>query len=264
MPEFIEIERHGPVTRVWLNRPRIHNAIHAAMIAEATEAFAAADSDPAVRVVVLGARGKSFCVGADLNWMVEKGESSAQENREDARRLAAMLRAIYECRKPTVARVHGLTMGGGNGMVAACDLAVAAEQARFRVSETKLGIVPAVISPYLYRKLGDRHCREIFLTAAEFDAEKASAFGLVQRVVGLSELDAAVDDWVQGILQNGPQALLEAKKLLGAVPGMNLDEASEYTADLIARLRSSPEGQEGMKAFFEKRDPDWVVDLGVS
>lgn len=260
MPRFIECETRGGAARLWLNRPRIHNAIHAGLIEELTAAVRRLGSDPGVRVLVLGGRGRSFCVGADLHWMMEKGGASEEENRQDARRLAAMLRALHDCPLPTVARVHGLTIGGGNGMVAACDLAVASTEARFRTAETKLGIVPAVISPYLFRRLGDRRCRELFLTAGEITAEQARDYGLVNRVVEPGRLDEAVDEWVAALLRNGPCALREAKQLLGRVAALDLDEAGEYTAALIARLRSSPEGREGMRAFFDKRAPAWAAE----
>jgi len=261
--EFIEVDVQGPVARVWLARPRIHNAINAGMIAELTAAFEGFHGDDAVRVVVLGGRGRSFCVGADLKWMLEKGDASEADNLEDARRLARMLRALHDLDKPTIARVQGLTIGGGNGMVAACDLAVGSTAASFRTAETKLGIVPAVISPYLIRKLGATVCRELFLTARDVPAREAVTFGLLNRAVAPEELDAVVDGWVAAILRNGPRALVAAKELLAAVSSMGLDEAGEHTARLIARLRSSDEGREGMRAFFEKRDPDWVVTPGA-
>jgi methylglutaconyl-CoA hydratase len=260
--QTIELERRDTVARVWLNRPKIHNAINAAMIDEVTGAFKDLSSDGDVRVVVLSGRGKSFCVGADLNWMVEKGGLSEEENVEDSMRLAGMLRAVYDCAKPTIARVQGLTIGGGNGLVAACDLAVASDRAEFRIAETKLGIVPAVISPYLFRRLGDRNCREIFLTAKQFGAAAAGEFGLLNRVVPHDELDGAVKEWITDILQNGPCALVAAKELLKNVSIMSLDEAMPYTARMIARLRSSPEGREGMAAFFEKRRPSWAEKWG--
>jgi methylglutaconyl-CoA hydratase len=262
MPDFgtIEVAVDGPVGSVWLNRPRIHNAINAEMISELTEAFGSLDRDPAVRVVVLSGRGRSFCVGADLNWMREKGALSARENEEDALRLSGMLRALHDVRKPTLARVNGMTIGGGNGMVAACDLAVASEDATFRIAETRLGIVPAVISPYLFRRLGDRVCREIFLTARTLTAADAADVGLVNRVVPAADLDAEIEAITRDLLACGPEALVAAKELLGQVAELDLDRAQQYTAEMIARLRSSPEGREGMAAFFEKRPPSWVPE----
>ncbi len=256
--ETIESAKSGAVLAIRLNRPEIHNAIDDRMISELTEAFKSAAEDASVRVVILAANGKSFCVGADLNWMARMADAPGEANIEDARKLAAMLRAVRECAKPVIARVHGLTVGGGNGLVAACDLAVGSTDAAFRVAETRLGIVPAVISPYLLRKIGDRACREIFFTARNFSAAEAAAFGLINKAVPPSELDREVESLAESLLRSGPMALSAAKELLLRVGSMDEDEAGEYTARMIADLRSSPEGREGIRAFLEKRDPSWV------
>ncbi len=255
----IETERKGPVLAIWLARPKMHNAIDDVMVSELDAAFRAAGSDPDVRAVVLGGRGPSFCVGADLNWMARMADAPHDENVEDSRRLAAMMWRIHDCPKPTVARIHGLTVGGGNGLAAACDLAFASTSASFRVAETRLGLVPAVISPFLLSRMGGRACSDIFLTARTFGAEEAAGLGLVTRAVPPGDLDREVDSALEGMLRSGPAALAAAKRLLLEVARLDQAQSAEYTARMIAEIRSSGEGREGIRAFLEKRDPRWIA-----
>jgi methylglutaconyl-CoA hydratase len=246
------------VAGVELARPEVRNAFDDVLIAEATDAFRALDDDAGVRVVVLSGRGKAFCAGADLNWMARMVSYGIEENRRDAAALAEMLRAIDECRKPVVARVHGAALGGGTGLAAACDVVVAAAGTLFGTTEVRLGIVPAVISPYVVRKLGESRAREWFLTGERWDADEARRAGLVHRVVPEADLDAAVATVVDAILAGGPEALAEAKRLARAAGELPLEAAIPMTVDSIAARRVSPEGQEGMRAFLEKRKPAWT------
>jgi methylglutaconyl-CoA hydratase len=217
--------------------------------------LAASDS---VRVVVLGGRGKVFSAGADLDWMKELAGFGREENLREARAMADLFFALATSPKPVVARVQGAALGGGVGLVAACDIAVAAEGTRFGFPEVRLGLVPAVISPYVLSKIGESAAREYFLTGERFEAEKAREIGLVRAVVPEPDLDAAVEHRVEELLQAGPHAVAEAKALLRAVAGRGLDDVLHETAERIAAVRASPEGQEGLRAFLEKRKPDWV------
>lgn len=254
-------ERRGPVARVTLARPEVRNAFDPPLIAALRETFEALADDESVRVVVLAGEGQSFCAGADLRWMQESAGYSTEENREDALRLADMLEAVATCPHPVVARVQGAALGGGAGLVAACDLVVAAEDARFGFTEARLGLAPAVVSPYVIARIGPGHARALFLTAERFDAARAQAIGLVQRVVPAAELAAAVDGIVRQLLACGPEALRACKALARLVPAMGPAEARSYTANLIARLRTGEEGQEGIRAFLERRKARWAIDL---
>jgi methylglutaconyl-CoA hydratase len=245
------------VVSVALARPEVRNAFDDVLIAEATELFAALATDATARAVVLSGQGKSFCAGADLNWMSRMVSWGIEENRRDAAKLAEMLRALDACPKPVVARVHGAALGGGTGLAAACDVVVAAEGTLFGTTEVRLGIVPAVISPYVVRKLGESRAREWFVTGERWDAEEARRAGLVHRVVPEAELDAAVEHVVAAILQGGPEALAEAKRLARAAGELPLEQAIPMTVESISARRISAEGQEGMRAFLEKRKPGW-------
>jgi methylglutaconyl-CoA hydratase len=245
------------VVSVALARPEVRNAFDDVLIAEATAVFLAMATDATARAVVLSGQGKSFCAGADLNWMSRMVGWGLEENRLDAAKLAAMLRAIDECPKPVVGRVHGAALGGGTGLAAACDVVVAAEGTLFGTTEVRLGIVPAVISPYVVRKLGESRAREWFLTGDRWDADEARRAGLVHRVVPEGDLDATVEAVVASILLGGPEALAEAKRLSRAAGELPLDAAVPMTVDSIAARRISAEGQEGMRAFLEKRKPGW-------
>ncbi|MGQ9657925.1 MAG: enoyl-CoA hydratase/isomerase family protein [Fimbriimonadales bacterium] len=249
------IERTPPITRITLNRPDTHNAFDETLIAELTEAFESLREDAATRMVVLQGAGKSFCAGADLNWMGKMVGYTFAENLEDARALSNMFEAIDHCPKPVVGRVHGAAMGGGAGLVAVCDVVVATPEARFAFSEVKLGLIPAVIAPYVVRKIGYSHARALFLTGERLDAETALRIGLVHQVVPAEQLDTAVEAVVQQLLQNGPNAMAAAKMLLHTTQVLPPDELRSLTIARIAELRVSEEGQEGIRAFLEKRPP---------
>lgn len=256
------IDERGVAT-VTMARPDKHNAFDAELISDLSRVLGELEDNGDVRVVVLTGEGPSFSAGADLNWMRGMAEASEAENRDDAQRLAAMLRRLDFLKKPTVARVNGAAFGGGVGLVACCDVAVGAAGAKFGLTEVKLGLVPATIAPYVVRALGPRQARRLFLTAEIIGAEEANRVGLLHDVVPAEELDEAVNRQVKFILKNGPAALAEAKHLVNLVSGR--DEASqmeldEQTSELIARLRVSDEGQEGLVAFLEKRKPSWADD----
>jgi methylglutaconyl-CoA hydratase len=246
------------VARITLNRPDVHNAFNAAMISELSETFGRARADKSVRVIVLTGRGESFCAGADINWMREIIGYSYQQNLEESRALAEVLHKLYTLPKPTVAMVNGTAIGGGNGFVSACDVAVASEQAKFGLSEVKIGLVPAAISPYVIHKIGESKAREYFLTGKRIPAAKAREIGLINEVVPPGQLAKKVGELVDLLLTSGPEALANCKELIFRVPRMSLEEAKEFTARMIANLRISDEGQEGMSSFLEKRKPKWT------
>lgn len=245
---------------VTLNRPERHNAFDDATIAELADAMGGMASDAAVRVVVISSTGKSFCAGADLAWMQRAATYGFEENRRDAGELAEMLRSIADCPKPVIARVQGPAYGGGVGLIAACDIAVATFDARFALTEVKLGILPAVISPYVIAAIGERYARRYMLTAEQFSAAEAYRIGLVHEMAAdEAGLDEAIGEWVTALLKNGPQALAECKALIRSVANRPLGpKVIEYTVDRIAHIRCSPEGQEGLAAFLQKRKPNWV------
>jgi methylglutaconyl-CoA hydratase len=246
----------------WLsfNRPEVHNAFNAVVIQEMMEAVNRVNEDDSVRVVVLTGKGKSFCAGADLNWMREIVDYSYEQNLEESTALAEVLRMIFSLPKPTIAKVNGAAIGGGTGFLSACDIAVAAEEAVFGLSEVKIGLVPAAISPYVIRKIGESKAREYFLTGRRISAGRAREIGLVNEVVPGKELSKTVDNLIGLLLTSGPEAIASCKELIFNVPLMTMEEAKEYTAKMIAGLRISEEGQEGMAAFLEKRKPRWVRD----
>ncbi len=257
MSRTISIERDGRVGRVWLDRPEVRNAFNAVMIGELREGFRSLAADDAVRVVVLSGRGPSFCAGADLAWMREGIGYAPEQNLRETLDLADCLHDLYSLPKPTVARVNGPAIGGGTGFLAACDIALASTEARFGLSEVKIGVVPAAISPYVLRRIGESRARQYFLTGERFDAFRAEAIGLVNAAVPPAELDARVEAIVASLLSSGPEALAKAKELITRVPAMSFEEAKRYTAEMIASLRTSTEAQEGMAAFLEKRKPKW-------
>ncbi len=256
----IAIERQGPLGLVTLNRPERHNAFDDAMIAELTEALRAMEADESVRILVLSGAGPSFCAGADLNWMRRMGGFSLDENRRDAMGLATLMRTLAHLRKPTVARVHGAASGGGVGLVACCDIACATQQTTFALTEAKLGLTPAVISPYVVAAIGERFARRYFLTGERFEAADAWRLGLIHEMT-LDEggLDEKVGEIIDALLVCGPVAQKEAKDLIRAVAGKPVtSELIQDTAERIAKLRASPEGREGVSAFLEKRKAAWV------
>jgi methylglutaconyl-CoA hydratase len=247
----------GPVATVALARPEARNALNAALIAEITRCFGELAEDDDVRVVVLTGEGSSFCAGADIGYMRDTAGFSYEENLEDARRLAEMFRSVDELPKPVVAKVRGAAIGGGAGLVAAADVAVAEEGTRFAFSEVRLGIAPATIAPFVARKIGISRARALFLTGERFDAEEARGIGLVNEVVPERDLDAAIENVVSRLLQGGPAAQAAIKALLHQVEATEPMEALGLMTGLIAELRTSEEGQEGLGAFLEKREPRW-------
>ncbi|MFC5568684.1 enoyl-CoA hydratase-related protein [Lysobacter yangpyeongensis] len=250
--------REGPTARLRLNRPEVHNAFDAVLIAALTGALEAAARDESVRVVVLEGEGDSFSAGADLNWMRGMAAASEDVNREDALALARLMRTLDELPKPTIARVHGAAFGGGVGLVACCDIALAAPEAKFGLTESKLGLLPAVISPYVIEAIGARQARRWFATAEIFDAAEARRIGLLHDVVDATALDAAVQRQIDLLLKAGPVAAASAKRLLRRVAvTTDRDRLDADNAALIAQLRVSPEGQEGLAAFLDKRKPAW-------
>ena len=251
----------GPVAHVVLDRPEARNAFDGAMVRELTDAVGAASARDDVRVLVLAGRGSVFCAGADLEWMEKAGSLSREENLEDARALFELFHAIDRSPKAVVAAVQGAALGGGAGLVAAADIVVAEEGARFGFTEVRLGLVPAVISPFVVRKIGASAARELFLTGERFTAARAAAIGLVQRVVPLDELDAAVDERVGELLRAAPGAVAAAKGLVRSVSGPPVESLRELVCRLIAERRASEEGREGLQAFLEKREPEWVTGL---
>ncbi len=259
----LEIELNGPVATIWMNRPDLHNAFDETLIAELTAACIALDDDADIRVVVLAGRGKSFSAGADLNWMKRAANNGVNDNLNDARALATMLRTLAEMKKPTIARIQGAALGGGMGLAAACDIAIASTRAVFATSEVKFGIIPSAISPYVLRAIGARQATRYFQTAERIDAHHACKISLVHETVEPEQLDARVQEIVSALLQGSPLAQAAAKDLIRAVDGQPVnDTLVEETARRIAHLRATPEAREGIAAFLEKRNPDWVSAFG--
>jgi methylglutaconyl-CoA hydratase len=250
--------QHG-VGVIWMNRPDVRNAFNEIMIGELTQAFHAADADKSLRAVVLAGTGPAFCAGADLNWMKKMAGYSLRENHADALALAQMLNTLYMMKKPTIARVHGPAFAGGMGLVAACDIAVAAQEAEFCLSEVKLGLVAATIGPYVVAAMGERHARRYFLSAERFTAAEAFRIGLVHDIAQMQELDEKVDDLLGNLLTASPAAIAASKDLIRAVArGPIGQDMIADTAARIAAVRASPDGKEGVRSFLEKRRPSWV------
>jgi methylglutaconyl-CoA hydratase len=259
MFETLTIEHVGPVATVWMDRPDVFNAFNEKLIDELTRACQLLEQDVDVRVLVLAGRGPHFSAGADLNWMRRAAQASEPDNLEDARRFARMLRTLSSLSKPTIARVQGAALGGGTGLTAACDMAVASVDAVFSTSEVKFGIIPAVISPYVLRAIGPRQALRYFQSAEQISAERAMAIGLVHEVAPLELLDAAVAALVKPLLAGGPLAQKATKELIAAVQCQPLDDRTiEDTAQRIARQRRTDEAREGVSAFFDKRRPAWM------
>mgnify|MGYP001765032018 CR=1 FL=1 len=261
MSERLHLHRDGPVARLRMTRAQVHNAFDAGLIAELTAALDTVAADPSVRVLVLEAEGASFSAGADLNWMRGMAAASEAENLQDSLALARLMRTLDELPKPTIARVQGAAFGGGVGLVACCDIAIGVPEAKFGLTESKLGLLPAVISPYVIAAIGARHARRYFATAEMFDAAEAQRIGLLHQVVPMEQLDDAVQRQIDLLLKAGPFASASAKALVRAVVAHA--DGARHDADnaaLIARLRVSPEGQEGLSAFLDKRKPQWIAN----
>jgi len=255
---LLEVRRDGPVVHVVLDRPEVRNAFNVALIEALRAAFETLGADAGVRAIVLSGNGKSFCGGADVHWMRESLDLTREENVEDARRLSRMLRTIDRVPVPVIARVHGAALGGGAGLAAVCDIVVAADDALFGFTETKLGILPAVISPFVVAKIGQSHARALCLTGERFGAERAKAIGLVHEVTPASELDAAVARIAREVESASPTGIAATKRLLAQVAERTYDDTLDITAHAIAEQRTSAEGQEGLRAFLEKRRPVWT------
>jgi methylglutaconyl-CoA hydratase len=256
---MLDVTMRNAIAIVVLNRPDLHNAFNEALIAELTDTLVALDGDETVRAVVLAGAGKSFCAGADLHWMKKMAGHSHAENVADANALAHMLRTLYGLSKPTIARVHGTAMGGGVGLVACCDIAIAAQEATFAFSEGKLGLIPATIGPYVIEAIGARQARRYFVTAERFTAAEAFRIGLVHDIVPAVELDARINELLGSLLFVGPRAQMECKALIRGVAHRPIDaDVIAGTAEHIAAIRASQEGRDGVSAFLAKRDAPWA------
>lgn len=258
MSSELDIQIHGPVARVFLNRPEVRNAFNDGVITALRDAFTRLGADTALRAIVLGGHGKAFCAGADLSWMRAMAGYSWEENRADAQALADMLWTVHRCPLPVVARIHGDCYAGGVGLAAVCDVRVAAAGVQFCLSEARLGLLPATIGPYVIRALGESASRRYFTTAERFDAARAQQLGFVHECVAPEALDATVDGIVAAWVGNGPQAVKACKRLVGDLAGQPVDEVLRAeTARRIADIRASDEGREGVQAFLGKREPAW-------
>ncbi len=259
--QTIQVSEQKGVREVILNRPEVHNAMNERMIRELTEVFRSiTPANKLPRLVMLRGNGKSFCAGADLNYMKGISAFGFEENVEDGKRLAVLFRSIYACPVPTVAVVHGSAFGGANGLLAACDMVIAAENTCFAFSEVKLGISPSTIGPFVIKRIGEYGARELMLTGKRFDGKEAEKWHLVNHAVPPEQLEEKAQELINEILTAAPIAVRETKKLITQiVQNQNLNKNIEFTAQLIARLRAADEGQEGMTAFLEKRKPNWVT-----
>ena len=261
MTQGIRISAQGGVATVVLSRPDVRNAFNDEVIAELSQGFLQLGDDPQVRAIVLMAEGPAFCAGAALNWMRRMADYSREENEQDAEKLAFMLRTIYECPKPTIARVQGDVYAGGMGLVACCDMAVSVDTANYCLSEVKLGLIPATIGPYVIRAMGPRASHRYFLTAERFSAQQAQRIGFVHEVVPADQLDATVSTWVQALLAASPNAIKECKKLVQYVADRDITRLLiDHTVKAIADIRASDEGKEGVQSFLNKRKPAWMVN----
>lgn len=257
----IKLEIRDDVAVIALNRPEIRNAFNEVMISEITLAFRHIEQIESIRAIVLKGEGKSFCAGADLNWMRDVSRYSYEQNYEESYRLSQCFYTIYTSPKPTIAIVHGAAIGGANGLLAACDIALCDNETVFSLSEVKIGIVPACISPYVIKRVGEYGARELMLTGRRINGTEAEKYRLVNKSLATNELDAYCNNIISLLKSSGPQAIAQCKKLIDEVTNnITLDEALSYTAHMIAEIRASSEGQEGMSAFLEKRPPKWVAE----
>jgi methylglutaconyl-CoA hydratase len=258
--QFLQLEYRAGCATVWLNRPERHNAFHDGLVAELTRCLAQLSQEAAVRAIVLAGRGRNFCAGADLGWMQQQAGAGYDANLEDARRLAWMLRTLAQSPKPTIARVHGVALGGGMGLVAACDIALATRDASFGTTEVRLGLTPSTIAPYVIGAIGERPARRYFLSGERFDAAEALRIGLIHEAVDGAELDARLEGLLDDLRSAGPQAQAHCKRLLAALRGHDSfdPQVAEQTARSIAEVRAGAEAREGIAAFFAKRKPSWI------
>ena len=255
--ETIEIQKEKDVAIVYLNRPEVHNAMNEQLMKELTTCFKELNRDNNIRIIVLTGKGKSFCAGADLNWMMSMAKYSKEDNIKDSRLLLDLFESIYSCQKPVIGRVNGHAFGGGIGLFAVCDITIAVSDCKFAFSEVKLGIIPAVISTYIVRRIGSSNMKRLFITGERFDSEYAKEIGLIDYVVPGEELDKKVQYYVEVLRSSGSNAITEVKKLVDACEKMDVDKYKEHTVKKIAELRVSEEGQEGINAFLEKRKSKW-------
>jgi methylglutaconyl-CoA hydratase len=256
--QTLSIERNAAIATIWMNRPEVHNAFNEILIEELDSASRALEADSSIRIVIVAGRGRNFCAGADLHWMGRAAAATMEDNLQDARRFAGMLRQLARMKKPTLARVHGAALGGGVGLAAACDICIAAQEASFAMSEVRLGLIPAVISPYVVRAIGPRQALRYMQTAERISAARAVELGLVHEAVAADELDSRVSTICEALGAGGPMSQAAAKALVAAVAGNEIsDELIDRTARAIALQRSSDEAREGMAAFLAKGVPRW-------
>lgn len=257
--ETIEFEVNNSIGTVWLNRPDVHNALNKEMISEIIECFQLIDDEPEVRIIMLRGRGKSFCAGADLNYMKGIATFGFDENYQDSLNLAKCFHTIYTSKKPTIAVIQGAAIGGANGLLSACDFVYCADDTKFAFSEVKLGIAPATISLYVTKRIGEFGSRDLMITGRRFTGKEAEWYRLVNKSLPADELEAYVNTIIESLMTSGPDAMAACKKLIFDISNkLTFDEAIDYTARTIAELRASKEGQEGMASFLEKRKPNWV------
>ncbi len=256
--QYLKIQNSNFVTQIILNRPELHNAFNDEMIAELTELFQSLNQDQNTRVIILSGEGKSFCAGADLNWMKKMASYSFKENLADAKKLFQMFTVIAKCSKPVIAKVHGAAMGGGVGLVAAVDIAFAESETRFAFSEVKLGLIPAVISPFVIQKIGANAARDLFLTGERFTAAHAEKIQLIHTHAKAEVLEERIQNKIKAFLQASPEAIAASKELIQTLLTSPAETLEQKTAERIAKQRSSAAGQEGMQAFFEKRKASWI------
>jgi len=257
---FVEVERKNNLVWIWLARPELRNAFNDQMIKELHQAIQSISTQSGARALVLAARGNAFCAGADLNWMKSVIDYDFEHNRAEAAGLADMLWALHDLDIPSIALVQGPAVGGGVGLIAACDFAIATETSWFRLSEVKLGLAPAVISPFLLEKMGDRACRTMFLTGKKISALTALNYGLLNAIATPDQLNDLLQEFLSELLTSAPGAIAACKKLLRDVPRFDAEHIKNHCAQVIAHLRLGSEGQEGMKSFLEKRKPDWAAN----
>jgi len=255
--ETIRFSLNDRIGKIILNRPEVHNAFNNIMIEELINICTEVSKEKDIRIIIITGEGKSFCAGGDLNWMKKMKDYTYEENLKDSLKLSELLYRIYTLPQATIARINGAAIGGGTGLVAVCDIAIASEKSTFSLSEVKLGLVPACISPYVIKRMGEMRCRELFLTGERINAYQAKEYGLINHCVKEEELDGVVEEKINMLLSSGPNAISICKELLEKVPLQSPKEFIKYTAEIIASLRISDEAQEGMSAFLEKRKPKW-------
>jgi methylglutaconyl-CoA hydratase len=255
--ETIKTSKQGKIFTISLNRPDVHNAMNDTMMKELTNCFNKISIDDVIKVVVLTGIGKSFCAGADLNWMKSMSHYSKEENIQDSKLLLNLYESVYSCAKPVIGKINGHAFGGGVGLVAVCDITVTLPEKKFAFSETKLGIIPSVISTFVIRRIGLFNMRRLFITGERFTSEYAKEIGLIDYIASEEEIDNLVNKYISLLLSSGPKSIIEIKNLVDNYQKMHIDDYKKFTVEKIAELRVSKEGQEGISAFLEKRKPDW-------